>query len=125
MIEEINNIPGAPAAIGPYSQAAVAGGLIFISGQIPLNPETGELATGIENQTEQVLKNLKAVLAHFNINFRNVAKTTIFLTDLANFQVVNSIYERHMSGAKPARATVQVSALPKGAEIEIEMIAAK
>lgn len=123
MITYVSDAPKAPKAIGPYSQAVVAGGFAFLSGQIPLSPETGELAKGIEAQTEQVMSNLKGVLDRLNLDFSKVVKSTIFLTDLANFQTVNGIYEKWLGQYKPARATIQVSALPKGAEVEIEMIA--
>lgn len=126
MIGSFSDAPNAPKAIGPYSQAVVAGGFAFLSGQVPLDPATGTLVEGgIEAQTEQVMKNLSAVLVHLGLGFSQVASSTIYLTDLAHFQVVNGIYERWMSGHKPARATVQVSALPKGAQVEISMIAYK
>ena len=116
----------APAAIGPYSHAVWAGNLLFTSGQIPLVPETGELAGDtIEAQTEQVLKNLEAVLTAACITFDNVVKTTVFLTDLADFTVVNDIYATKFPHCPPARSCVQVAALPKGAKVEIEMIAHK
>lgn len=123
MIKYISDAAKAPKAIGPYSQAVVAGGLAFISGQIPLDPESGEMCRGIEAQTEQVMSNLKGVLERLNLDFSKVAKATIFLTDLGNFQTVNAIYEKWLGAHKPARATIEVSALPKGAEVEIEMIA--
>ncbi len=114
----------APAAIGPYSQAVRAGDYLFCSGQIPLDPKTGELAAGgIGEQTRQVLMNLQAVLAAAGKDFSAVAKTTIFLADLAHFNVVNAIYAEYFRKPAPARATVQVAALPKGALVEIELIA--
>ncbi|MBS2012094.1 MAG: RidA family protein [Deltaproteobacteria bacterium] len=114
----------APAAIGPYSQAIKAGDMLFLSGQVPIDPATGELVGGdIATQTERVLDNLAAVLAAGGATFANVVKTTIFLVDLADFQAVNATYAKRFSGAPPARATVQVSALPKGARVEIEAIA--
>jgi 2-iminobutanoate/2-iminopropanoate deaminase len=126
MTDYINDAPNAPKAIGPYSQATAVGNLVFLSGQIPLDPSSGQIVEGgIEKQTEQVLKNLGAVLAHAKLTFSNVLKTTIFLTDLAHFQVVNGIYEKALGTSKPARATVQVAALPRGAMVEIEMIAAR
>ncbi len=117
----------APAAIGPYSQAIQAGGLLFLSGQIPLDPATGVLVEGgIEAQTRQVLANLRAVLQAAGLDFTALVKTTIFLTDLNDFAVVNAIYGECFSEAiPPARATVQVAALPKGAKVEIEGIALK
>lgn len=124
MIRYINGVPNAPKAIGPYSQAVVCNGLIYLSGQIPIHPETGTLVEGgIESQTNQVMKNLLAVLGFMNIDFHNVLKTTIFLTDLSDFQVVNSIYAKWVGDVKPARATVQVAALPMGAKVEIELVA--
>lgn len=114
----------APAAIGPYSQAVQAGGFLFCSGQIPLRPETGEMvAGGIAEQTRQVLTNLSAVLAAAGSDFKSVVKTTIYLADLTDFAVVNDIYAEFCSEPAPARATVQVAALPKGALIEIDAVA--
>lgn len=113
----------APAAIGPYSHAVVANGFVYASGQIPLIPETGLLAEGIEAQTHQVLKNLTAVLEAAGSSCEGVVKTTIFLTDMAHFGVVNDVYGAYFSTMKPARSTVQVGALPKGALIEIEAVA--
>ena len=126
MLNYLNDAPHAPKAIGPYSQAVSIGNLVFLSGQIPLNPLSGEIVSGgIEAQTEQVLQNLKAVLAYAGLDFSYVLKSTIFLTNLAHFQAVNAVYEKALGGSRPARSTVQVAALPRGAEIEIEMIAAK
>lgn len=116
--------PNAPAAIGPYTQAQISGGHLFTAGQIPLVPETMEMVTGsIEAQTEQVMKNLGAVLAAANTGWDRVVKTTVFLTDLGDFAAFNGVYEQAMKGAKPARSTVQVAALPRGAKVEIELIA--
>jgi 2-iminobutanoate/2-iminopropanoate deaminase len=118
------NTKSAPAAIGPYSQGIVSNGFLFTSGQIPLVPETATLTKGsIEEQTRQVLKNLDAVLTEAGTDWNRVVKTTIFLTDLAHFKAVNEIYGKHLGDAKPARSTVQVVALPLGAEIEIELTA--
>lgn len=114
----------APAAIGPYSQAIHSGDLVFLSGQVPIDPKTGELVGGdIAAQTERVLDNLAAVLAAAGAGFGDVVKTTIYLVDLGDFQVVNQTYAKRFSSAPPARATVQVSALPKGARVEIDAIA--
>lgn len=114
----------APQAIGPYSQAIRAGDWLFLSGQIPIDPATGELVTGgIEEQTRRVLDNLGAVLEAGGASYRDVVKTTIFLIDLADFSAVNAIYSTYFADPPPARATVQVAALPKGARIEIEAIA--
>ena len=116
--------PNAPAAIGPYVQARTTGNLLFTAGQIPLVPETMEMVTGsIEDQTTQVLKNLSAVLAEAGTGWDRVVKTTVFLTDLAEFGAFNAVYERMLGGSKPARSTVQVAGLPKGAKVEIELIA--
>ena len=114
----------APAAIGPYSQGRISGNLLFTAGQIPLIPETMEMVTGpIEAQTARVLQNLDAVLQAAGTSWDRVAKTTVFLTDLADFAAFNAVYEQHLGGAKPARSTVQVAALPKGAKVEIELVA--
>jgi 2-iminobutanoate/2-iminopropanoate deaminase len=114
----------APAAIGPYSQAIQSGDLLFMSGQIPLDPKTGNLVTGdIEAETRRVMDNLGAVLAAAGAKFENLVKTTIYLTDLGDFAAVNRVYASYFSLDPPARATVQVSALPKGARVEIEAIA--
>jgi 2-iminobutanoate/2-iminopropanoate deaminase len=114
----------APAAIGPYSQAVKAGGLLFCSGQIPLDPATGQMvAGGIVAQTEQVMVNLAAVLAAAGVDFGAVVKTTIYLTSLADFAVVNEVYGRFFTLEPPARATVEVSGLPRGAAVEIDLIA--
>jgi 2-iminobutanoate/2-iminopropanoate deaminase len=117
--------PNAPAAIGPYSQAVHAGGLLFLSGQIPLDPATGQIVEGgIEVQVERVLDNISAVLAAAGLTFDHVAKTTIFLVDLGDFQKVNEAYGRRFPRApQPARSTVQVAALPRGARVEIEALA--
>ena len=117
---------GAPAAIGPYSHAIATGNFLFTSGQIALDPATGKLAgDSIEVQAEQVLKNLEAVLASNNMTFANVIKTTVFLTDLADFAVVNGIYGTRFPENPPARSCVQVAGLPGGSKIEIELIACK
>ena len=116
--------PQAPAAIGPYSQAIQSGDLVFLSGQVPIDPATGELVVGdIAVQTERVLDNLAAVLGAAGCTFADVVKTTIYLVDLGDFQAVNQTYAKRFAAAPPARATVQVSALPKGARVEIDAIA--
>jgi 2-iminobutanoate/2-iminopropanoate deaminase len=115
----------APRPIGPYSQAVVAGSLLFASGQIPVDPETSELVLGsIEAQTEQVLKNLIAVLKEAKLGPQNVVKTTVYLTDLADFSAMNTVYERYLGKEAPARSTIQAAALPRGAKVEIELVAA-
>jgi 2-iminobutanoate/2-iminopropanoate deaminase len=114
----------APAAIGPYSQAVLSDGFLFLSGQIPLDPATGELITGdIEQQTRRVLDNLGAVLAAAGGGFEHLVKTTIYLTDLNDFATVNRVYAERFASNPPARATVQVAALPRGARVEIDGIA--
>lgn len=115
----------APRPIGPYSQGVIAGGLLFVSGQIPLDPATGALIEGsIEEQTEQVLKNIMAILKEAKMGAENVVKTTVFLADLADFPRMNAVYERHLGKEPPARSTIQAAGLPKGARIEIDAIAA-
>ena len=113
----------APAAIGPYSQAIRSGNLLFASGQLGLDPATGNLVEGIEAQTRQALANLQAVLAASGGSVANVVKTTIFLADMADFATVNAIYGEVFRHEPPARSTVQVAALPKGGLVEIEVIA--
>jgi len=113
----------APAAIGPYSQAIKAGKFLFASGQLGLDPTTGNLQEGIEAQTRQALANIQAVLAEAGASVESVVKTTIFLSDLAHFATVNSLYAQVFQHEPPARSTVQVAALPKGGLVEIEFIA--
>jgi 2-iminobutanoate/2-iminopropanoate deaminase len=114
----------APNAIGPYSQAVRAGGMLFLSGQIPLDPTTGEMVAGdVAIQTQRVMDNLRQVLAAGGCGFDDVVRSTIYLVDLADFAVVNEVYGRAFRPPFPARATVQVSALPRGALVEIDAIA--
>ncbi|MCA9598585.1 MAG: RidA family protein [Myxococcales bacterium] len=114
----------APAAIGPYSQAVISGDLVFTSGQIPLDPSSGELCEGdIEAQTHQVMKNLSVVLDAAGVDFGAVVKTTIYLQDMDDFARVNAAYATYFPAEPPARATVQVARLPKGARVEIDAIA--
>ena len=117
--------PAAPTPVGPYSQAVVAGGFVFASGQIPLDPATGKLVGGeIEAQTERVLDNLRAVLEAAGSSLDRVVRTSVYLIDLAVFPRMNAVYARYFTGeAKPARSTVQVAALPLGAQIEIDVVA--
>ena len=113
----------APGAIGPYSQANFANGILYISGQIPLNSETGKLEEGITKATHQVMKNLEAILTEAGLTFKNVVKATIFLKNMDDFAVMNDIYASYLdSESYPARETVQVSCLPKNVDIEISMI---
>ncbi len=126
MDRSIITTANAPAAIGPYSQAVVTGGFVFLSGQIPLDPASGEMVGGddVEAQAKQVMRNLKAVLDAAGAGFAKVVKTTIYLTDLEDFARVNKVYGSYFEGVEPpARATVQVSALPRGAKVEIDAIA--
>lgn len=116
---------GAPAAIGPYSQAIATDGLVFTSGQLGLDPATGDLVPGVEAQADRALQNLGAVLEAAGLGFEDVVKTTIFLVDMADFTAVNAVYARHMPTPPPARSTVQVAALPKGGLVEIEAIAVR
>ena len=114
----------APKAIGPYSQAIQAGNFLFLSGQIPLDPRTGELVKGdVGQQTQQVLENIKGVLESQKLGMENVVKVTIFLKDIENFNRVNEVYASYFPGPAPARSTVEVARLPRNAEIEIEAIA--
>ena len=115
----------APAAIGPYSQAVAVDGLLYTSGQLGVDPATGKLVEGIEAQAERALTNLEAVLAAAGMTTADVVKTSVFLSDLANFGAMNAIYAGHFSAPAPARSTFQVAALPLGALIEIEAVARK
>lgn len=123
-MKKIISTPDAPAAVGPYSQAVRVGSTIYCAGQIPLDPKSGQIVSGdITAQTRRVLDNVTAVLKAEGLTFENIVKTTIFLTDLADFQAVNETYGSYFKTQPPARSTVQVSALPKGANVEIEVIA--
>ena len=124
MIKQIST-DKAPAAIGPYSQALDLGSMVFVSGQIPVDPATGKMADSVEEQAVQALTNLKNVLAAAGVGMENVVKTVVFLADLADFAVVNGIYESFFKSPYPARSCVQVAAIPKGAKLEIECIAVK
>ncbi len=116
--------PNAPQAIGPYSQATIAGNMIFISGQVPLDPKTGKLVDGdITAQTEQVMRNLDAILSEAGCTFQNVVKTTCLLSDIANFKAMNEVYGRYFPENPPARAAFAVKDLPLGAMVEIEAVA--
>ena len=123
-MKKIISTAGAPAALGPYSQAVRVGSTVYCAGQIPLDPKTGEIVSGgIDVQTRRVLDNITAVLNAEGLTFRHIVKTTIFLMDLGDFQKMNEIYGSYFDQEPPARSTVQVAALPKGARIEIEAIA--
>ena len=123
-MKQIIATKSAPEAIGPYSQAVAAGGFVFASGQIPLDPQTGVLVAGdVTEQTEQVLRNLAAVLEAAGTSLDRVVKTTVFLADMNDFAAMNEAYGRHFGAAPPARATVQAARLPRDARVEIEAIA--
>ncbi len=124
MAKQILNTDKAPRAIGPYSQGVRVGGFSFFSGQIPLDPESGQMTgTDIVGQTEQVMKNIEGVLTAAGLGFEDVVKTTIFLVNLADFAAVNEIYGRRFPNDPPARSTVEVKGLPRGALVEIEVVA--
>ena len=115
----------APPPIGPYSQGVISGGLLFISGQIALDPKTGEIVPGdVQAQTEQVMKNLVAVLKEAKMGPENIVKTTVFLASMADYPKMNEVYERFLGKEPPARSTVEAGALPRGAKVEIDLIAA-
>jgi 2-iminobutanoate/2-iminopropanoate deaminase len=116
--------PDAPPAIGPYSQGIAAGGFVFLAGQIPLVRDTGKFVDGgITEQTEQVIANIKALLASQKLTLADVVKATVFLADMEEFAAMNAVYTKHFTGTPPARSTVQVARLPKDARVEIEVIA--
>ncbi|NLG82066.1 MAG: RidA family protein [Bacilli bacterium] len=116
----------APKAIGPYSQAVLVGDLLFVSGQIPLDPETMTIVSDdVKVQTHQVLKNLQAILAEADMSFNNVVKTTVFIKDMNDFAAINEVYAEYFTTTKPARACVEVARLPKDVKVEIELIAHK
>ncbi len=121
---KIIHTPEAPAALGPYSQAVVAGEWVFASGQIPIDPATGELIEGgITEQTHRVMKNLAAVLHEAGLSLDRVVKTTVYLADMETFAEMNEVYAKHFGDHRPARATVEVAALPKNVGVEIDVIA--
>jgi 2-iminobutanoate/2-iminopropanoate deaminase len=124
-MKKVISTSGAPAAIGPYSQAIISNGMAFLSGQIPLDPATGQVvAGGIEEQTVRVFDNLKAVLESSGSSLANVVKTTVYLKDMGEFAAMNAVYGRYFTENPPARATVEVSRLPKDVRVEIDCIAA-
>ncbi|PWG81051.1 RidA family protein [Pararcticibacter amylolyticus] len=125
-MKQIIETANAPAPIGPYNQAILANGFLYVSGQIPINPATNELITSsVEDETKQVMENLSAILTEAGFGFDDVVKTTIFLSDMKLFPVVNEIYGTYFSSSYPARETVAVAGLPKGVNVEISVIATK
>jgi 2-iminobutanoate/2-iminopropanoate deaminase len=126
MPNQVLSTDNAPKAIGPYSQGIVAGGMVFLSGQIPLDPKTQQMVQGdVRAQAERVMDNLAAVLSAAGVGFGDVVKATIFLVDLNDFTTVNEVYGKRFPSAPPARSTVQIAALPKGARVEIDLIAVR
>ena len=123
MSKTVVHISSAPAAIGPYSQAIGCGRLLFTSGQLGLDPVTGELACGVEAQTDRAMRNLGAILQEAGLGYADIVKTTVFVADLGDFAAVNAVYQRFFDSDPPARSCVQVAALPKGGLVEIECIA--
>lgn len=123
-MKETIKAKNAPAAIGPYSHAVVAGNLMFLSGQIAINPETGEMPAGVQAQTAQAIANIKAILAEKGATLDNVVKTTVYLAEMSLFGEMNEIYAQHFSEPFPARSAIAVKELPKSALVEIEVIAA-
>lgn len=124
-MKKVVSTTNAPAAIGPYSQAIDLGNLVFCSGQIPVNPITGEIPEGITAQSEQALSNVAALLAAADLTLANVVKTTVFLADMNDFVAMNEVYAKHFPSPFPARSAVAVKALPKGVLLEVEVIAAR
>lgn len=123
-MKKVIHTDNAPKAVGPYSQAVQMGDFLFCSGQISIDPKTNEVFTGdIQTQTEMVMKNIEAVLSASNMNFGNIIKTTIFITNMSDFATVNEVYAKSFKEAPPARSTVAVAGLPKGVNVEIEVIA--
>lgn len=126
MMKKVINTTNAPAPIGPYSQAIAAGGFLFVSGQIPTDPSTGELVSeNIKAETKQVMENIKAILSEAGLGFDHIVKTSIFLTDMQTFAQVNEVYGTYFTAQFPARETIQVAALPKNVNVEISVIAIK
>ncbi len=125
-MKTVINTNNAPAPIGPYSQAVIAGGFVFVSGQVAISPSTGELVLDdIKTETEQVMENIKAILIEAGIDFSHIVKTSIFLKDMQNFAGVNEVYGTYFKGQFPARETVQVAGLPKNVNVEITVTAIK
>lgn len=126
MEKKIINTSAAPAPIGPYNQATQFGNMLFVSGQIPMDPATGEIVTsGIQDETRKVLENVQAILTEAGMDFSHVLKSTIFITDMGQFAQINEVYGQFFTANEPARETVQVAGLPRGVNVEISVIAAK
>ena len=126
MPKKIHDVPSAPAPVGPYSVVTEANGFVFVSGQVGVDTASGELVEGgVESETHQIMKNLAAVLGDVGLGYADIVKTTIFLTDMAEFAIVNAAYGESVGDAKPARSTVEVSALPLGVHVEIEVLASR
>jgi 2-iminobutanoate/2-iminopropanoate deaminase len=126
MPKQIHEPPSAPAAVGPYSVATEAGGFVFVSGQVGIDPATGEVvAGGVAPEAEQIMRNISAILGDLGLELADVVKTTIFLADIDDFATVNQVYGEFVAAAKPARSTVQVAGLPLGVNVEIEVMAAR
>ncbi|MCP4966948.1 MAG: hypothetical protein GY926_17170 [bacterium] len=126
MPKKIHDVPSAPAPVGPYSVVTEANGFVFVSGQLGMDTAAGKLVEGgVEAETHQIMKNLKAILGDVGLGYSDIVKTTIFVANMADFPVVNAAYGEYVADAKPARSTVEVAALPLGVQIEIEVIAAR
>lgn len=126
MPKKILDAPSAPAPVGPYSVVTEANGFVFVSGQVGMDTVAGKLVDGgVEAETHQIMKNLAAILADVGLEYSDIVKTTIFLTNMGDFPVVNAAYGQYVADAKPARSTVEVAALPLGVQVEIEAIAAR
>ncbi len=124
-MKKIITSQNAPGAVGPYSQAVEVSGTLYVSGQLPINPQTGVMPNSAEEQAEQSLKNVQAIIDEAGFSLKDVVKTTVLLQNISDFDAVNAVYEKYFSEECPARACYQVAALPKGASVEIEAIAAK
>ncbi len=124
-MKKIITSQNAPGAVGPYSQAVKVSGTLYVSGQLPINPQTGVMPNSAEEQAEQSLKNVQAIIDEAGFSFKDVVKTTVLLQNISDFDAVNAVYEKYFSEECPARACYQVAALPKGASVEIEAIAEK